>query len=96
MSAIAMNHDVESLRIGDRERERAAQRLQQAVAQGYLTLTEYETASAPSSPPRPTANCGVHCPTYLSCGSDCRRPNDARLGAVPRGSASPCTWPPTR
>ena len=42
MSSVTINEAHENLRIGDPERERAARRLQQAVAQGYLTLAEYE------------------------------------------------------
>ncbi len=43
-----MTHPVAArpVRVGDRERERCAERLGQAMSQGYLTLGEYEQRAA--------------------------------------------------
>lgn len=79
-----------AVRVGDRDRNLTATRLGQALAQGYLDMTEYErrVGSAFAAQSRATSTpCSPTCPC-TGCGST--TPLDAPPGNRPPGSGCAC------
>ena len=81
------------VRAGDPDREKTADLLGQALAQGYLEMPEYEARLQAAFAATTRRNCTSSQPTCPSNSSGATIPAAGRLAGGRHGEASRSTWP---